>query len=161
MKKPSFDILIRKCFKFLELDYQFRFVKSKKENWGYEILYLNETTGVKIIYEYRESYIFIILYRLIDGELIENPGEIFQNTKLNCFGLDDIINLRNPSALLSPTYEYPENSHYFNKKNGWEQYVSDFAENLKTYASDVLSGNFEIFQTIDPIVKERANRRFQ
>ncbi|EKS06466.1 hypothetical protein LEP1GSC071_1645 [Leptospira santarosai str. JET] len=39
-------------------------------------------------------------------------------------------------------------------------YVSDFAENLKNYASDVLTGNFEIFKKIDPIVKERAKCRF-
>ncbi|UOG32738.1 hypothetical protein [Leptospira noguchii] len=160
MKRPSFDVLIKKYFKFLELDYKFHFVKSKKESWGYEILYLNETTGVKIVYEYREAYIFIFLYRLIDGKLIEDPGEIVQNTKLNSFSLGDIVNIRNPSALLKATYEYPENSKYFNKEKGWEMYVSDFAENLKNYANDVLNGNFEIFVKVDPIVKERAKRRF-
>ncbi len=102
MKKPSFDVLIKKYFKFLELDYKFHFVKSKKESWGYEILYLNETTGVKIVYEYRKAYIFIFLYRLIDGKLIEDPGEIVQNTKLNNFSLGDIVNIRNPLLHLNP-----------------------------------------------------------
>ncbi|AJR14779.1 hypothetical protein LEP1GSC020_3815 [Leptospira interrogans serovar Grippotyphosa str. 2006006986] len=159
MKKPSFDVLAKKYFKFLELDYNFRFIKSLKESWGYEILYLNQTTGVKIVYEYREAYIFIFLYRLIDGKLVEDPGEIVQNTLLNSFGLDDIINIRNPLALLKATYEYPENSHYHDKTNGWNQYISDFANNLKQYANDVLAGNFEIFEKVDPIVKERAKRR--
>ncbi|WP_061218404.1 hypothetical protein [Leptospira weilii] len=160
MKKPSFDILVKKYFKFLELDYNFRFIKSKRERWGYEILYLNQTTGVKIVYEYREAYIFIFLYRLIDGELIENPGNINENTLIYGFSLGDIINIKNPSALLKPTYEYPENSHYHDKENGWNQYISDFANNLKQYANDVLAGNFEIFEKVDPIVKERAKRRW-
>ncbi|WP_004470873.1 hypothetical protein [Leptospira santarosai] len=160
MKKTSFDVLIKKYFKFLELDYKFHFVKSKKESWGYEILYLNKTTGVKIIYEYREAYIFIFLYKLVNGELIEDPGEIIQSTLLRNFGLDDIINIKNSSALLKATYEYPENSKYHNKENGWEEYISDFGKNLKNYASDVLTGNFEIFEKIDPIVKKRAKQRY-
>ncbi|EJO68549.1 hypothetical protein [Leptospira kirschneri] len=161
MKKPSFDVLAKKYFKFLELDYDFRFIKSKRESWGYEILYLNQTTGVKIVYEYREAYIFIFLYKLVNGELIEDPGEIVQSTLLRSFSLGDIINIRNPSALLKPTYEYPENSKYHDKEKGWEEYISDFGKNLKNYANDVLTGNFEIFEKIDPIVKERAKRRFQ
>src|SRR6185503_13198680 len=108
--------------------------------------------------EFQEAYIFIMLYQLVNGLLIDNPGSIKHDTVLYGFGLDDIINLRDPSALIKPAYDYGEESKYYDKERGLEQYVSAFAYNLKKYASDLLSGDFKIFKEVDKIVKERSIR---
>ena len=156
MATKDFDIISKEQFSFLESEYNFRLSKCEKEDWGYELIYLNDTTGVKITYEYREAYIFIMLYKLIEGDLKENPRNIENNTVLYGYGLDDMIMLRNPDDLIKPTYEYDEQSKYFKENDELFLYVAAFSDNLKTYAKDVLSGDFEIFPELDKVVKERV-----
>ena len=158
MQTESFEQIVKNEFGFLESDFGFTLSESKKEGWGYKMIYRNNTTGVKIIHEYRESYIFILLYQLVNGKLIEDPRDIKEDTVLHSYGLDDIVNLRDPSALINPTYDYPDDSKFHDKEKGMSTYVSAFARNLKTYAEDVLSGDFTIFPELDKIVKERAKK---
>ena len=61
-----------------------------------ELIYINKVTGVKIRYEYREGYIFIMLYKLVNGELIENPFNIKSDTRLYGYGLDDLTRIIQP-----------------------------------------------------------------
>lgn len=156
MDIKSFELIAKEQFKFLESDFDFQISKCNQEDWGYELIYLNKTTGVKITYEFREAYIFILLYKLINGKMLENPRNIQENTILNCYGLDDIINIRNPQALIKPAYQYGEESKYFDKNKGLKLYVTAFAKNLKEYTSDVLAGDFRIFNEAVKIVKERV-----
>jgi hypothetical protein len=158
MDAKDFDIIAQEQFKFLVSEYDFRLSKCEKEDWGYELIYLNDTTGVKITYEYREAYVFITLYQLEDGELRENPRNIEDNTTLYGYGLDDLIGVRNPQALIKPAFEYGEQSEYYDKEKGLLLYVSAFAENLKTYAKDILGGDFTVFPELDKIVKDRVKK---
>ena len=158
MTEKDFDIIAQEQFKLLKSEYDFRLVKCEKENWGYELIYLNDTTGIKITYEYREAYVFIMLYQLKDGELRENPRNVDANTTLYGYGLDDLISLRNPDALIKPAYEYGEESEYYDIENGMSLYVSAFAGNLKEYAKDILTGDFTVFSELDKIVKERMKK---
>lgn len=158
MANKNFDQIAKEQFEFLELDFGFKLTKYQKKDWGYELIYLNKTTGVKITYEFQEAYIFIMLYQLISGNLIENPRNIKEDTILHGYGLDDIIIHRNPSALIQPAYQYGEQSEYYDKEKGLMLYVSAFANNLKEYASDVLAGDFKIFNKVDRAVKQRADR---
>ena len=156
MKGKNFDEIARNQFSFLISDYGCRLMECKEENWGYNLLYLNDTTGVKITYEYREAYIFIVLYKLVNGRLVKNPGCVDDDTELHGYGLDDIVNLRNPDAIIKPAYEYGDDSEYHDEQNGMTRYVSQFAKNLKQYGYDVLLGDFSIFEEIEKIVKKRA-----
>ncbi|MCB0531337.1 MAG: hypothetical protein KDD14_04000 [Saprospiraceae bacterium] len=156
MAAKDFIIIAKEQFSFLESEYNFRLSKCDKENWGYELIYLSDSTGVKIIYEYREAYIFIMLYKLIDGDIIENPRNIQDKTTLYGYELDDLIRLKNPQALIKPAYEYGEQSEYYDEKDGLALYVDAFSSNLRAYAKDILSGNFEIFPELEGIVKQRA-----
>lgn len=156
MKNRSFDIIAKEQFSFLESEYNFRLSICNREDWGYNLIYMNDTTGVKITYEYREAYIFIMLYRLVDGSLQENPRSIEDNTILYGYGLDDIISMSNPKDLIMPAYEYGEQSKYYDKEKGLHLYTSAFSNNLKVYGKSVLNGNFEIFPRLDEIVKERV-----
>lgn len=158
MMKKEFDFIAKEQFKFLQLEYGFKLLNCEKEDWGYELIYQNITTGVKITYEFSEAYIFIMLYQLVDGNIKENPRNIENDTKLLGFGLDDLINLRSPQDLIKPAYEYGEASIYYNKHDGLLLYVSAFADNLKKYAKDILSGDFAVFPQLDQIVKERVEK---
>lgn len=148
-------ILTKEEFNFLESEYDFRLSECKRENWGFSLIYLNDTTGVEILYEYREVYVFIMLYKLIDGILIKNPIIIRKNSVLFGHSLDDIILIRNPDSLIRPAYEYGEDSVYYNEDNGTSLYLKCFSDNLKTYAKDVLRGDFSIFLGLDEVVKNR------
>lgn len=158
MVAEDFDRIAQEQFKFLLSQYNFRLSKCRKEDWGYELIYLNKTTGVKIAYEYRNAYIFITLYQLENEKFRENPRNINDNTILYGYGLDDLISLRNPHALIKPAFEYGEQSKYYHKQNGLSLYISDFAQNLKNYAKDILEGDFRIFPELDKIVKERVKK---
>ena len=158
MVSKDFDVIAKEQFKFLVTDFGFQLSKSEKEDWGYELIYLSKTTGVKITYEFREAYIFIMLYKLVDGSLIANPRSIQENTILYGYGLDDIIGLRNPQNLIKPAYQYGEESEYYDKQKGLTLYVTAFANNLKEHASDVLAGDFKIFDEAYRVVKERVNK---
>lgn len=158
MTTKDFFIVAKNQFSFLELKENFKLSKCEKENWGYELTYLNDTTGVKITYEYREAYIFIMLYELIDGSLKENPRNIEDNTILYAHSLDDIILLQNPDDLIKPTYEYNAQSKYFKETDELSLYIAAFSNNLKLYAKDILRGDFKNFQTLDSIVKERVKK---
>lgn len=158
MAERDFDIIAQEQFKFLELQFGFRLRESIKQPWGYELTFTNATTGIKLSYVFQEAYIFIMLYRLVHGVILENPRIIQDNTNLTGYGLDDILLIRNPEALIKPAYQYGDSSKYYNPENGLTLYVSEFAKNLKEYAQDVLCGDFSIFKTIEPIVKARAKR---
>lgn len=155
MARKDFDNIVQEQFKFLKSEYGFRLLKCEKKDWGYELIYLNNTTGVKVTYEYQAAYIFIMLYQLENGELRENPRNIDDSTTLYGYGLDDLVGLRNSHALIKPAYEYGEQSKYYDKDNGLSLYVAAFANNLKTYGKDILSGDFTIFPELNKIVKGR------
>ncbi|MGY4537393.1 hypothetical protein ACVW0P_001809 [Mucilaginibacter sp. UYNi724] len=147
--------VIKEKFKFLEKEFDFELTKSKRESWGFESLYINATTAVKISYETRESYLFIMLYKLVNGDFIENPVMIKISTDLYGYGLDDILLIKDPSALLLPMYKYADGTPYQNRDYGLSIYINDFAVNLKKFAGDILKGDFEIFPKLDKVVKER------
>lgn len=154
MADRDFDIIAKEQFSFLQSEFRFHLLKCKKERWGYELFYANDTTGVKITYEYQTAYIFIMIYRLIGGEFCENPANIEENTVLYGYGLDDIIGVQHPEALIKPAYEYGEKSSYYDKY-GLTLYTLAFANNLKKFGEKVLQGDFAVFSDVDEIVKER------
>lgn len=157
MEKRTFDVIAKEEFMFLESGYGFLLTECKKKDWGYELIYTNATTGIKVSYEYQQAYIYIVLYRLVDGKMIENSKSTEKEVSLFGCGLDDIISLRDSSALIKPAYEYGEESEYYDKKNGLTLFTSAFANNLRKYAADVLSGDFKIFEEVEKIVIERLN----
>jgi len=157
MTNLELNALFQDVFAFLKNEYTFRVVKEKL-NANADLLYVNDTTGVKIVFSNREAYCFIYLYKLVEGKLIENPSNIYMNSKLYAYMLDDIVALRNPSRLIRPAYMYGEDSKFHNEENGFRLYLEEFARNLKIYADDVLRGDFKIFPKLEKVVKERAER---
>jgi hypothetical protein len=152
----TFDKIVEDQFKYLVSDFRFRLEKCKKIDGGFDILYVNNLCGVHIVYEFRESYVFITLHKLQNGKFVDNPSPIKFESMLTGYSLDDILLQRAPNAIVKPAYAYGEDSEFYDKERGLTLYISRFAKNLRDYASDVLTGDFKIFKDIEPIVKQRV-----
>jgi Uncharacterized protein conserved in bacteria (DUF2188). len=155
-----FNISIEK-FRFL-VD-QFGFGNPKKRVGGglYRVIYQSRSTAVEIGLEWREQYIYVELFRLIDGKIKENPIIIRPESKLNEFNLEDLLAIRAPHYKLSPNYfdkPYKLSPNYFNKSLSLEsvQYVLiHYATVLREFAKDVLQGDFSVFSELELVVKRR------
>jgi hypothetical protein len=155
--------IFEKAFDFLTKKYQFVVSKSLIESWGYSFYAKNITTGIKITYEFREEYILVVIYRLVDGEIIgDNEANAIRNNKpIARFGLDWIMKLRDPELPLKPTYDYEKKSESLENGNWLENYASFTSARLQKYASDMLQGDFSAFGKLDDMVKEKYGKYYQ
>ncbi|MDA3798947.1 MAG: hypothetical protein PF692_07695 [Kiritimatiellae bacterium] len=191
-------MIITDLFDFLITDFSCRKIEKKAESWGIEVKYANNTTGIKITYEYREAYIFsgvctllkyplhivvarqesrwqsplscghlsqvhtpvifLTIYQLHNGVMLDLPAHIDEKTKLYCFGFDDAIYLLAPDKLLKPLYDYDESSIYCDKENGFKEYVRQFANNLRVIGAPFLNGNFSLMPQLKSIITKRIEQ---
>lgn len=162
MKKKELEQVFEKAFEFLKNEYDFNTLLSKREDWGYYFTAVNSTTGIEIKYEFKEAFIQIVIYRLIDGEIIKNITNAIKNNELiTGFSLEWILALKNPEAQIKPAYEYGIESEFYEKEIGLKNYALIVAERLKEYASDILKGDFSVFSTLDIMVKENYKSYYQ
>jgi len=141
----------KKIFQFLEDEFGFQIVASEQDLYGMDITYQNSTTAIEIRFEPRENRIFILLMRLIKGELPNYPIFIKNESEVNSFYLDDLIDLKTPSSKVKQ------------KKFGdWltsqdlENILIKYATVLKQYGTDILRGDFKVFSKLEKIVKVRT-----
>jgi hypothetical protein len=72
-----------------------------------------------------------------------------------------IIQLKNPSDVIKPTYEYGEDSEFYSQKVGLRNYAVLFAKSLKVYASSILTGDFNMFKVLDETMREKYKDYFK
>lgn len=161
MKSKKLEHTFEKYFHYLEGEHGFKTMLSERKEWRYCFIAMNLTTGIEIIYEFKEAYIQVILHKLINGEILHSiTNSIKNNTPITGFSLEWILALRNPKEQIKPAYNYPPNHQYY-KKDGLEKYVAMVAEKLKEYASDILNGDFSVFTTLDSMVKENYHNYYK
>ena len=162
MKEEELEQVFEEAFDFLKNEYGFNTLLSKREDWGYYFTAINLTTGIEIKYEFKEAFIQIVIYKLIDGKIVKNITKAIKNNEtITGFSLEWILALKNPEAQIKPAYEYGIESKFYEKENGLKNYASIFAERLKEYASDILKGDFSVFSTLDIMVKENYKSYYQ
>lgn len=125
--------------------------KLRDKERGLEMISCNQVVAVDLSFEARDFYLFVKLVRLQNGKLPPSPGEIRPNTVLHSFDLDDIVGMRSPPSLIPPY----EGSTVFDLEF-FEQIATTQSKNLREFASDVLEGDFSIFEKLDQVVKDRA-----
>jgi hypothetical protein len=156
MSKDSLEKLFEESFSFLIDDFNFKIIKSRDEDWGYSYEATNNTTGIEIVYEFTQAYVNIMIFKLINGEIIKNTVQAIRHDEIiNGFSMDLIVQIRNPKDLIKPAYQYGKDSDFYKPKVGLKNYVSLFVGNLKKYAFDVLNGDFSIFTQLDEIMKKK------
>lgn len=147
MSKEKFLELCRKHFGFLSEEFGFREAKKESSSWGHVLYLKNETTAVRISLEWEYPGVFVHLYRLVDGKIVENPIIIQQEDELMNYSLDDLLSIRAPGLELSPIFGQPDEI---------EGKLKSYAAAVRDCAADVLEGDFTIFEELDKIVKHRA-----
>jgi hypothetical protein len=139
----EFERLCLECLRFLEDDFGFRVLKIEREPYGTFITYQNSSTAVRASLELREGGIFVLLSRLVDGQIPEYPVFVQANTPLHSFYLDDLVQAKGGELRTNRNIEGS---------------LTKAAEALRVFASDVLKGDFAVFDKLDRVVKERARR---
>jgi hypothetical protein len=145
------NFITNNAFQFLVDEFGFKVVKTESDPYGVQILYQNSTTAVSISYEQRENKLYILLMRLINGNMPKYPIFIKSDTIINSFYLDDIINhkLHKTSGKESTDYQYPINSEL-------ENIILWNAASLKKFGREILLGDFSIFPELQNIVQQRV-----
>ncbi|HYO15098.1 MAG TPA: hypothetical protein VE685_18035 [Thermoanaerobaculia bacterium] len=103
----------------------------------------NETTGVTVTYEV-ESAPWVKVARLgsYEGKIVDLEG----------YDLLFLLKARSPSA-------YRELMSLMNEKRDIAEILQKAALNLRLYATDVLTGDFSVFQSLEPIAAKRLKAR--
>jgi len=134
-------------FIFLQQEYGFQDVSSVIDKDFCIIKMQNNTTGIALHFERRDYTLFVYLYRLIDGKMVEDKIPVSAELPLNSIELQYIIQLREDSN---------DNTNIKSQTSkSLDELMQDVAANLKKYADDVLKGNFEAFSEVDSIAKKR------
>ncbi len=147
MNEENHRILLNDKFKFLKTDYEFEPVSTIDDPDFYKVILKNTTTGIAIIYEYRDANVFIYLYKLINGQIIEDKLPIVERDPLNSIELSYIVQYRDPERLTVPLYD--------DFSTSFEDLITKLASNLRMFADDVLRGDFSIYPKVDKLAKKR------
>lgn len=150
-----FPEIAREAFSFLENQLHFIIKSVADEDGGGHVTYVNLKSGVavQLLYEFFSAFVFVFIYRLVDGQIRDNVLPISDESTITCIDFNDIL----PDAQkMRPAYEYGENSCYYNPQNGLRNYVSEFATRLKTYGGNLLAGNFDEMKIAEQLIKQRA-----
>lgn len=124
--------LIREVFNFLIEDYSFREINSNASTLSWSIELVNRTTYLEIQFEHRDLGYYIKIGQL-KGESVK-PAETIS--------LGEIVNLKSPEIRI-----FAYNSERY-KDLLWKEYLELYAENLLKMASDLLRGNFTIWDKV-------------
>ena len=125
----------------------------------YEFIFVNTTSGLKIIYDLREGWLDIRIIRLINGLVVEDPHTGWLESKLNEISLDYIVSYFNLESCIKPIYSFPEDSVYHTSENGFFLYCQLYVDQILKYCSEILSGNFNNFDNFAEYMKHEAIKR--
>ena len=141
--------LIRKHFSFLIDDYGFKEISIKNDVWGVRVEFCNLTTGIRAGYWVREGGFRVQLFRLVNGEIQENPLDINDDSVLNQYDLSMLLSNRDPDFTKKAIQKQSETIEDVDA-------IKEVATDLRIKAQDILLGDFTIFSEIEKIVKDNV-----
>jgi len=150
--KKSFDSFEKECrkhFKFLEEDFGFRPPKRQRIHLSSSLTYQNDTTAVEVSLEPMDGGVFVLLSRLVDGKIPEYPIFVTREIRLDSYYLDDLVGLKMPDT---PVREASEDA--FDERE-LKRCLAQSAAQLRGLGSDILRGDFTVFDKLSKIVKGR------
>ncbi len=148
-----FERICIKEFGFLTTNYGLKMTNVERDVYGCYVTYNNSVVAVEVSYEIKDGGLFIMLCRMVNGELPPQVIFVRSETVLNRFDLEDVVSLKEPSIDLEQDFADPHKPT--NKE--LETTLKTYANALKTYANDILQGDFSSFTDLEKIVKRRAN----
>jgi hypothetical protein len=151
----GFVEVARDLFAFLERDFGFSLKSCSDESWGGQLTFVNLDNGVAVkpVYDFSNAFVFVFIYRLVEGKIIDNSLPITDKSQITCFDFNDLLD---EHRKMKPAYEYGEDSVYYDEKNGLRNYVAEFATRLKEEGRELLKGDFSRLRQAEEIIKQRA-----
>lgn len=140
-------------FNFLETEYNFVFKSKIIDTWFVEVVFLNSSTGIRLVYERREQFLAVFIHKLVDGKMINCPSPLLPSSEITCFEMNDALPA---DRIMKPAYAYGEDSMLFDTDDGLSLYIKEFALRLHEYGQDVLNGDFSILPKMEKVIKARA-----
>jgi hypothetical protein len=150
-----FSEIAQQEFDFLEREFGYEVVEAKEKSGGGVVKYINRDAGVgvKLLYEFASAFVFVFIYRLVNGEFRDNPLPIGNETEINCFDFNDYLE---GDRKMKPAYEYGEDSDYYDPQDGLRNFTMEFAKRLRTEGQPILKGDLTILPAMASIIKRRA-----
>ena len=124
--------LIRDVFDFLIKDYGFKEINSDTHTFYHYIELINSTTLVRINYEVR-SFGYNISFKQVRDKTVLDEERI---------GLGEIVYMKSPESQV-----YSHRAERYNEISS-KQYLELSAINLKSFASEILIGDFSIWDEV-------------
>lgn len=144
----EFEKLVRREFHFLIENYGFQIIDVEKSNYGCLVWFKNQWAVVRVSFELYDGGIFVMIYKLTEGNIPEYPVFFDRRAEFLIFDLNDLTIVRTGKRVQQdPKLIYDK--EYVAAK------IKEFAASLKMNAHDVLSGDFSVL----PQIKERVARR--
>lgn len=151
----SFCEIAREEFNFLQNECGYEIIEVTDRRDGGVVKYKNVEAGigVDISYESRCAFVFVFICRLVNGNLLDNPRQIENDTDINCFDFNDYLQ---PDMKMRPAYEYGEDSKYYDPQDGLRYFIREFAHRLRTNGLHILKGDLAMLPEMASIIKRRA-----
>jgi len=141
-RKEVFEKLCRELFQFLVDEFGCRLASTKEDGGTHSVIYQNSTTAVGVYFEARDRAVWVVLMRLFKGKRLPYDGSYSH-------GLRHLIRLRAPSITLEETVH---------SEADIERVLSEDASAVRTYAADVLQGDFGVFPELERIEAEARRK---
>jgi hypothetical protein len=148
-----FERECRKRFKFLVAEFGSKAPKRQRISVFCSLTYQNETTAVEVSLEPMDGGVFVLVSRLVNGQIPKYPIFVTRRMTLHSFYLDDLVSLRRPDAAKRQAGLDPPSDREIAKS------VAQSASLLRELAADILRGDFAVFSELDKIVKARIPNR--
>lgn len=152
MRKSKINEVFRNGFIQMLDEYGFSILNEKKEDWGYILEEKNTTTGIRVVYEFKEAHVKIMLYQLVDGKIVDNTIHAIQSgEKISGFSLEHIVAFLNPEEVQCIVFPA---ENVVDEQDDLQNYLFELNTKLRKYASSILLGDFSLFDELDTRVKQ-------
>jgi hypothetical protein len=146
----TFEQLVRDKFQYLETMHRCQVIDVEKTNYGCIVWYKNNNVAIRISYEIYEDGVFVTIYKLhANGQIPENPIFFDPNAAFLVFDLNDLMRAQGADRL-------SKGSEGMYDKTALEETVENYANALKSHATDIINGDFNILPRVREVVVRRA-----
>lgn len=126
----------------------------------YTIIFQNETSALRVYFEWRDVYLSLQICRLVNGEVQEGLQPF--NLEWTSFAVEDLLTVRAPDYDQAPLLVSRSSEDFKGETAILEEVRRElkiYAAALSAYGRDILEGDFTIFPQLDKLAKQKVKKR--
>jgi hypothetical protein len=147
----SLAAIIESAMRPLAAQFGLRVLRRDNSRNYAAVLYANATTGLKVAVDWTELRPFLTIYELEHGAIVQEVPSVSSGTRRSkAFDVDDLL-------LVRPVENSPVGKMFSGDDDqAPTRLLAQYASALSSQASDVMAGDFAVFQRLDENVRARA-----